>query len=66
MSGCKGNGKRSRRTYRLVDVFEELAGRELYFIIKSRGLRNDRTAIRQLCEAWLVASINLTNRLLTL
>jgi hypothetical protein len=27
--------------YRLVDVFEELAGRELNDIIESRGLRDD-------------------------
>jgi hypothetical protein len=27
--------------YRLVDVFEELTGRELNFIIESRRLRDD-------------------------
>jgi hypothetical protein len=41
VSGCKGNEKRSRRAYRLVDVSDDLAGRELNDIIESRGLRDD-------------------------
>ena len=53
---CNGVAMRNIAAYRLVDVFEELAGRELNFIIESRRLRNDWTAINQLCEAcqWLV------------
>ena len=47
-----------KRAYRLVDVCEELLGRELNDIFESRGLRDDETAINQLCGAWLVARIN--------
>ena len=41
----------------MVNVSEELAGRELDDIIDSRGCRDDETAINQLCKAcqWLVA-----------
>ena len=42
----------------MVNVFEEFLGRELNVIVESRGLRDDKAAINQLCEAWLVASIN--------
>ena len=35
----------------MVDVLEELAGRELNNIIERRGLRDDETAIGQLYEA---------------
>jgi hypothetical protein len=49
----------------LVDVYEELAGRELNIIVESLGLRNDETAINQLCEAWLVARINFDNTSIT-
>jgi hypothetical protein len=63
VSNCKGNEKRSPRAYRrLVNVREELARRELNDIVKSRGFRNDETAINQLQAAaeWLAASrINL-------
>ena len=41
MSDCKGNEKWSRRTYRLVDVFDGFAGRVLDFIITRHGLRDD-------------------------
>ena len=58
MSDCQGNEKWSRRTYRLVDVFDGFAGRVLDFIITRHGLRDDWTAINHLCEAWLVARIN--------
>ena len=40
----------------MVDVSEELARRELNDIIKSRGLRDEDTAISQLYEAWLVVA----------
>jgi hypothetical protein len=56
VSGCEDNEKKSRSAYRLVDVREELAGRELNNIIESRGLRDDETAIDQLREAWLVVA----------
>jgi hypothetical protein len=48
----------------LVDVSEELAGRELNDIVESRGCRDDRTAIGQLSEAcqWLVARKNLVDK----
>ena len=36
--------------YRLVDVGEELGGRELNDIVESWGCRDDETAINQLCE----------------
>ena len=39
--------------YRLVDVFEELTGRELNFIIESWRFGDNWTAINQLYEAWL-------------
>jgi hypothetical protein len=42
----------------LVNVKKELARRELNDIVKSRGFRDDETAINQLCEAWLVGRIN--------
>ena len=44
----------------MVDVFEELAGRELNDIVESRGLRDDETAVNQLCEAWLVYVAKIT------
>ena len=47
-----------KRAYRLVDVCEELAGRELNDIIESGGFRDDWTAISQLCEAWLMTRIS--------
>ena len=43
--------------YRLIDVFEELARRELNFIIESRGLRDDWTTVNHLYGARLVARI---------
>jgi hypothetical protein len=49
----------------LVDVSDELARRELNDILESRGLRDDETAINQLCEAWLVARINFDNTSIT-
>jgi len=33
---------------RLVNVIEELVGRELNYILESRGLRNDETAVHQI------------------
>jgi hypothetical protein len=44
-----------------LDVLEELAGRELYYIIKSSGLWDDKTAINQLCEPSSVAGIKCGN-----
>jgi hypothetical protein len=42
----------------LVDVCEEFLGRELNDISERRGIRDEETAINQLCEVWLVARIN--------
>ena len=43
----------------MVNVGEELAGRELDFIVERRGFGDDETAINQLCrEAWLMARLN--------
>ena len=47
-----------RWAYRLVNVGEELAGRELNDIFERRGWRDDETAINQLCETQLVVKIN--------
>jgi hypothetical protein len=44
-----------------LDVLEELAGRELYYIIKSSGFGDDKTAINQLCEPSSVAEIKCGN-----
>ena len=59
MSDFKEDEERKITAYRLIDVFEELAGRELNFIIKSRRSRDDRTAINQLWGEWLVARIKI-------
>ena len=40
----------------MVDVSEELAGRELNDIVESRGFRDEETAINQLCEVSLVVA----------
>ena len=45
----------------MVNVGEELAGRELDFIVERRRFGDDEAAISQLCEAWLVARINFDN-----
>ena len=44
----------SQRAYRLVDIFEELLGRELNYIFERSGCRNDRAAVDQLRKAWSV------------
>ena len=41
MSDSKEDEERKITAYRLIDVFEELAGRELNFIIESRRSRDD-------------------------
>ena len=40
----------------MINVFEELVGRELNFIFESWGFGDDETAINQLFGAWLVVA----------
>ena len=63
----EGQWERSGWAYRLVDVGEELAGRELNDIFESRRFRNDEAAINQLCKGCqsLVARINFDDKSLT-
>ena len=66
VSDCKNNEK--GHAYWLVYVTQEFLGRELYYIVKTRGCRNDSAAINQLCgEASSVTRtwINCDNIILT-
>ena len=63
---CKSNERGHGWAYRLVDVGEELAGRELDVIFESRRFRDDWTAVGQLyevCQWLLVTRINLDDTL---